>query len=186
MLAKARFNLLATRTYPLFYVRINFAVVESSFFLRLLHDRYHTPKCLGKFVHFVLLTGIDARTLQNDRPVGDRLILPGGKGGPRFATGAPISRGNGAGGDPNPWGAKNFMTPAPCPRAIALIQRLSLLNLLCCYYHLYQYCCGTDQNVYTPETDLFSSSDSAYTLCFVVYAELIQICTYIDLLQLQY
>ena len=43
-------------------------------------DRYHTLKCLGKFVHFIFLTCMDARTLQNDRPVSDRLILPSGKG----------------------------------------------------------------------------------------------------------
>ena len=71
-----------------------------------------TPqKGLGKFVHFVLLTGIDARTLRNDRPVGDCLILPSGKGPPDLRQGPQYHVEMGPGGDPNPWGAQNFMTP---------------------------------------------------------------------------
>ena len=104
------FLAVATRMYPLFHVRINFTVVKSSSFFCLLHDRYHTPKCSGKFVHFVLLTGIDALTLRNDRPVGDRLILPGGKGPPDLQRGPQYQVEMGWGG-PKFRGGQNFMTP---------------------------------------------------------------------------
>ena len=74
------------------------------------------PKCVGKFVRFVLLTAaLTYCILRDGRPVSCTHRFRA-KGGPRFPKGAPISRWNGAGGGPYPWGPQNFMTPAPDPR----------------------------------------------------------------------